>query len=356
MVSDASSGDSRRTELERDKAPVKSGLDGHSRTTADLTHELAQLLAATIAQRQLSNGLPATAQPALNLAGLSTQQRMLEPTFKDGLSALSYKAPRGTSLVPSVDLSADDEPMPIPSTWREPAGADSDRWLRQQMGATLLGLCAGLLVVVPIVLWLSGWLGDAQKSRPGRSAEPSIAPIEPRSGEVKTVKVQVRPVERAPQAAAQYITGNLDARVAAEPPRPVEQTASAAGGQGSRAGRTARTGAPGGRPPGRGKAADRERRCFRGTRYSNRRGRQCAWADLICAGRDLRSQYVGGLGHARSHRRCGKGQGALPQITRSGDGESPGAFGSPPVACRPLGKSGPRKVRPPESQAVTGST
>ena len=226
MVSDASSGDSRRTELERDKAPVKSGLDGHSRTTADLTHELAQLLAATIAQRQLSNGLPATAQPALNLAGLSTQQRMLEPTFKDGLSALSYKAPRGTSLVPSVDLSADDEPMPIPSTWREPAGADSDRWLRQQMGATLLGLCAGLLVVVPIVLWLSGWLGDAQKSRPGRSAEPSIAPIEPRSGEVKTVKVQVRPVERAPQAAAQYITGNLDARVAAEPPRPVEQTAS----------------------------------------------------------------------------------------------------------------------------------
>ena len=226
MVSDASSGDSRRTELERDKAPVKSGLDGHSRTTADLTHELAQLLAATIAQRQLSSGLPATAQPALNLAGLSTQQRMLEPTFKDGLSALSYKAPRGTSLVPSVDLSADDEPMPIPSTWREPAGADSDRWLRQQMGATLLGLCAGLLVVVPIVLWLSGWLGDAQKSRPGRSAEPSIAPIEPRSGEVKTVKVQVRPVERAPQAAAQYITGNLDARVAAEPPRPVEQTAS----------------------------------------------------------------------------------------------------------------------------------
>ena len=226
MVSDASSGDSRRAELERDKAPVKSGLDGHSRTTADLTHELAQLLAATIAQRQLSSGLPATAQPALNLAGLSTQQRMLEPTFKDGLSALSYKAPRGTSLVPSVDLSADDEPMPIPSTWREPAGADSDRWLRQQMGATLLGLCAGLLVVVPIVLWLSGWLGDAQKSRPGRSAEPSIAPIEPRSGEVKTVKVQVRPVELAPQAAAQYVTGNLDPRVAAEPPRPVEQTAS----------------------------------------------------------------------------------------------------------------------------------
>ena len=153
---------------------------------------MAQLLAATIAQRQLTSGLPATSPPPLNLAGLSSQQRILEPTFKDGLSALSYKAPRGTSLVPSVDLSGDDEPMPIPSTWREPHQSD-DRWLRQQMGATLLGLCAGLLVVVPIVLWLSGWLGEAQKSRPQRSAEPSLAPIEPRSGEVKTVKVKCVP-------------------------------------------------------------------------------------------------------------------------------------------------------------------
>ncbi|HXE70038.1 MAG TPA: hypothetical protein VN523_11825 [Hyphomicrobiaceae bacterium] len=217
MVSDASSGDGRRAELERDRAPVK-GSDGHARSTADLTHELAQLLAATIAQRQLTSGLPATSPPPLNLAGLSSQQRILEPTFKDGLSALSYKAPRGTSLVPSMDFSADDEPMPIPSTWREPAQSD-DRWLRQQMGATLLGLCAGLLVVVPIVLWLSGWLGEAQKSRPQRSAEPTLTPIEPRAGEVKTVKVQVRPVERTPQTAAQYVTGSIDGRAAAEPPR-----------------------------------------------------------------------------------------------------------------------------------------
>jgi len=217
MVSDASSGDGRRAELERDRAPVK-GSDGHARSTADLTHELAQLLAATIAQRQLTSGLPATSPPPLNLAGLSSQQRILEPTFKDGLSALSYKAPRGTSLVPSMDFSADDEPMPIPSTWREPAQSD-DRWLRQQMGATLLGLCAGLLVVVPIVLWLSGWLGEAQKSRPQRSAEPTLTPIEPRAGEVKTVKVQVRPVERTPQTAAQYVTGSIDGRAGAEPPR-----------------------------------------------------------------------------------------------------------------------------------------
>jgi hypothetical protein len=221
MASDASSGDGRRTDLERDKVPAKAFDQTPSRTTADLTHELAQLLAATIAQRQLSSGLPAGAPPALNLAGLTAQQRLLEPTFKDGLSALAYKTPRGTSLVPSVDVNGDDEPMPIPSTWREPALADNDRWLRQQMGATLLGLCAGLLVVVPIVLWFSGWLGDAQKSRPQRSAEPTLAPIEPRSGEVKTVKVQVRPIDRTPQTAAQYVTGSIDQR-SAEPPRSAE--------------------------------------------------------------------------------------------------------------------------------------
>jgi hypothetical protein len=226
MVSDASSGDGRRTDLERDKVPSKLADHAPSRTTADLTHELAQLLAQTIAQRQLSNALPATTPPMLNLAGLSAQQRILEPTFKDGLSALAYKAPRSTSLVPSVDLSADDEPMPIPSTWREPAASDNDRWLRQQMGATLLGLCAGLLVVVPIVLWLSGWLGEAQKSRPGRGTEVSLAPIEPRAGEVKTVKVQVRPVDRVPQSAAQYVTGSIDGRASVEPPRPPEQMAS----------------------------------------------------------------------------------------------------------------------------------
>jgi hypothetical protein len=209
MVSDASSDDGRRTELDPHRVPVK-GTE-QSRTTADLTHELAQLLAATIAQRQLNHPLPASAPPALNLAGLSAQQRILEPTFRDGLSALAYKQPRGTSLVPSVDLNADDEPMPIPSTWREPTGGENDRWLRQQMGATLLGLCAGLLVVVPIVLWLSGWLGEAQKTRP-RITEEAIAPIEPRSSEVKTVKVQVRPVDRVPQTAAQYVTGAIDAR------------------------------------------------------------------------------------------------------------------------------------------------
>src|SRR5262245_36128578 len=222
MVSDASSGDGRRADLERDRVPVKSA-DGPARSTADLTHELAQLLAATIAQRQLNGGVPATAPPPLNLASLSANQRILEPTFKDGLSALSYRGPRSTSLVPSVDINADDEPMPIPSTWREPAPAD-DRWLRQQMGATLLGLCAGLLVVVPIVLWLSGWLGEAaQKSRPQRNAaEPSLQPIEPRAADVKTVKVQVRSVDRTPQTATQYVTGSIDARFAAELARTVE--------------------------------------------------------------------------------------------------------------------------------------
>jgi hypothetical protein len=221
MASDASSGDGRRTELERAAVPAQSRNDLQQRSTADLTQELAQLLAATIAQRQLTTGaLPAPTAGGVNLSGLPPSQRMLEPTFRDGLSALSYKGPRGTNLMPAPELPPDDEPMPIPSTWREPVAPEGDKWLRQQMGATLLGLGAGLLVVVPAVLWLSGWLGTGQKTKPVRAAETSIAPIEPKAGDVQTVKVQVRPVERATQVATQYVTGSIDARTPTETVRP----------------------------------------------------------------------------------------------------------------------------------------
>ncbi len=70
----------------------------------------------------------------------------------------------------------DDEPMPIPSTWRQPMLSDDDRWYRQQLGAAALGLIAGLIVVVPAVLWLSGFLGGPQKGpRPAVAETPPAA-------------------------------------------------------------------------------------------------------------------------------------------------------------------------------------
>ena len=85
--------------------------------------------------------------------------------------------------------------MPIPSTWRQPAAHDDDRWFRQQMGAAVLGLIAGLMIVVPAVLWLSGWFGP-QEAKPAaagrgygsrRSRGQDLART-PRARRVKTVR------------------------------------------------------------------------------------------------------------------------------------------------------------------------
>ena len=187
--------------------------------SANLTQELAHLLAASIAQGQTGKraGTPTGAELA-SLAALvssaSQNQRGVAPGFKDGLSSLSY-APAPPSANPApvqmTEHHHDDEPMPIPSTWRQPTGSDDDRWFRQQIGAAGLGLVAGLLVVVPAVFWLSGWIGgpqtkSARQPGPRRHGRPHQAPAD-----IKPVKVQVRPVEKT-ESAAQYVAAVVETR------------------------------------------------------------------------------------------------------------------------------------------------
>jgi len=51
----------------------------------------------------------------------------------------------------------DDEPVPIPSSWTEaPALQNTGAWILDQTRAAVLGLSAGLLIVVPVVLILTG--------------------------------------------------------------------------------------------------------------------------------------------------------------------------------------------------------
>jgi hypothetical protein len=200
----------------------------------NLTQELAQLLAASIAQNQANRGRSGTPTNAeltslANLVSAAAAQRTLAPVYKDGLSALSYGQPRSAPAqqapaAQQLELGHDDEPMPIPSTWRQPAAHDDDRWFRQQMGAAVVGLIAGLMIVVPAVLWLSGFFSP-QKSgaATARTSPPAIeagASADAKPADVKTVRVQVRPVDQVRPAdkpsenAAQFVTGSL------EPPRP----------------------------------------------------------------------------------------------------------------------------------------
>lgn len=235
MVRDAYPADGQQPSGEADTNTPGEPLDIRG-NAANLTQELAHLLAASIAQGQTGQraGNNPTGAELASLAALvsaSQQQRAVNPAFKDGLSSLSYTPAPRPSTGPAIQLADhhDDEPMPIPSTWRQPTVTDDDRWYRQQMGAAGLGLVAGLLVVVPAVLWLSGWLGGPQ-TRASVARQPAAEQKAPdvRVADVKPVRVQVRPVEKSEVAAA-YVTASVEPRpVTHEPPPVLEQVAAAA--------------------------------------------------------------------------------------------------------------------------------
>jgi hypothetical protein len=238
---------------------------------ANLTHELSQILDQTIAQTRVGRPTPgaaATGTQFTNLVALvstatqTQRSHQHQPFARDGLSALTWArpaqsiapppppptpvlAPPSPSLMaaPTTAFMAplppatngllvsephDEEPMPIPSTWRQPTHADDDKWYRQQLGAAGLGLLAGLVVVVPAVLWLSGFLGggsQAKTTRQQAGQEASTVKV----AEVKAVKVaaatavEPRIVVTAPAAPVDEPVAppSQPRAVVVEPPSPV---------------------------------------------------------------------------------------------------------------------------------------
>jgi hypothetical protein len=228
MVRDAYSADGQQPSNETESSNTQGQPLDLRGSSANLTQELAQLLAASIAQGQTGQraGTPTGAELA-SLAALvsaSQNQRALAPSFKDGLSSLSYSPPQRAPEGHGVQFTEhhDDEPMPIPSTWRQPTVNNDDRWYRQQVGAAVLGLAAGLMVVVPSVLWLSGWLGGPQ-TRASTARQPATEQTtgQIKTADVKPVRVQVRPVERT-EVTAQYVAATVEPRpIMIETPPPV---------------------------------------------------------------------------------------------------------------------------------------
>ena len=295
--------------------------------TSNLTHELAQLLAASIARQQEARGTGVPTNAGLtSLASLVSAKfgpAHACPGVQGGLSSLSYSPPRPRPpqvAEPEPDeLPDDDEPMPIPSTWRQPTYSDEERWYRQQMGAALLGLGAGLMIVVPTVLWLSGWL-EPRKAKPGAithvAATATAAIVDLRAAEVRTMKVQVPPDGEAARGCAQYVTGSIEPRAALETQR--RRSAAARAALGSWRAKLADAQAA----EARARLDDllaQARGASRAATSTGAREMLAAAEEggqgpvVVRAGRDLRSQHAGGLGLAR---RCGRrrqGQGPLPQ-------------------------------------------
>lgn len=194
-------------------APAKSGTEPVAPVTpSNLTQELAHLLAASIAQTQAARGSAGAAPTGADLASLASLMASAQatrqplPPFRDELSSLNYPRPTASqpalaplsqpAYVPTGSVQRDiehahhdDEPMPIPSTWREPAMHDDERPFMKQLGAAALGLAAGLLVIVPAVLWLTGTIGAQRAKFTGSDVAAS------RSGDIKTVRT--RPMESA---------------------------------------------------------------------------------------------------------------------------------------------------------------
>jgi hypothetical protein len=181
-----------------------------------LTQELAHLLAAFVAQNQANKGGAPTNAALMNIVSLvsaAAARRMMPPASKEGLSTLSYTQP---AAAPPLELDHDDEPMPIPSTWRQPLAADDDRWFPQQVCATVLGLIAGLMIVVPAVLWLSGFFSPQRsETAASRAADARSAPAT-RFADVKTASVPVRPTNSArpaealPESEAQFVKESVE--------------------------------------------------------------------------------------------------------------------------------------------------
>jgi len=105
--------------------------------------------------------------------------------------------------------------MPIPATWRQPWAQDDDRWFRQQMCAAVLGLIAGLMIVVPAVLWLSGFF-NSQRSVTAVAREVPAAAVARTAHEkgldgFKPVRVPMRlsdparPAQKSPEGVPQIV-------------------------------------------------------------------------------------------------------------------------------------------------------
>lgn len=228
VVRDASSQDDRGPPPGSDSNSPQGRDETSQATVANLT-ELAQLLAASIAQNQASRGQPSKLPTNADLTSLAklvsvaSGQRTIAPVFKDGLSALSYAqaqprpAPQPAAAL-ALEVGHDDEPMPIPSTWRQPAAHDEAPWFRQQMGAAILGLIAGLLIVVPTVLWLTG-LFDPSRAKPSAAGSAAAVALDTRASadaaESQAATIPVRPADKRADSAV-YITGSVEPRSPAQ--------------------------------------------------------------------------------------------------------------------------------------------
>ncbi|HRD78271.1 MAG TPA: hypothetical protein PK264_20435 [Hyphomicrobiaceae bacterium] len=100
-------------------------------------------------------------------------------------------------------VEADEERMPIPSTWRETSETPAEPWLSRQLASGLVGLGVGLAVILPLTLWVLGSIGG-----------PGAGPTAATTSDPIVVAVRPQPVVAPARAVA---ASAADVAIASEP-------------------------------------------------------------------------------------------------------------------------------------------
>lgn len=133
---------------------------------------------------------------AMNMGRERLERPQATPLSSSGFDPATPSLPAMASPPSLFDDEEDDAAMPIPSTWRTPPEPPRSGTLRDQLRAAGLGFATGLAVIVPVVLVMTGHLGDVQldalfgggRSPAEQAALTATAPTKP------AVQVQQRTV------------------------------------------------------------------------------------------------------------------------------------------------------------------
>jgi hypothetical protein len=172
------------------------------------------------------------AAPSQKLAGLVAElaEALKAVPDSDDDAADRAVAVRRSSRNILDDEDDEDSNMPIPSTWRETPKTAEAGTLSEQLRAAVLGFGTGLAIVVPVVLLLTGRLGDLPISSylPDLRAQISaFVPVEEASAPASDDTIRQRSVSTSVQqpakplvvAAAQETVRPAQAVSAAEKPK-----------------------------------------------------------------------------------------------------------------------------------------
>lgn len=153
------------------------GLNGHGAGKAD-----------DGAQQPPLSGLVDELAQAMNMARDSLERPQPAPSLNPASPPLPAMAPP-RSLFEDED---DDAAMPIPSTWRTPPEPPKSGTLRDQLRAAGFGFATGLAVIVPVVLVMTGRLGDISFDALFGGGEPAGSQISRAAAVPEKAPVQVQ--------------------------------------------------------------------------------------------------------------------------------------------------------------------